>query len=54
LRRWFDRLGLLMKPFSMTNGGYMIIKKKGKVTEVVWIQGKGEAPGGALLLAMAC
>jgi hypothetical protein len=30
----FDHLGLLTKPFSMTKGGYMIIKKKGKVTEV--------------------
>lgn len=30
----FDHLGLLKKPFSMTKGGYMIIKKGGKVTEV--------------------
>jgi hypothetical protein len=30
----FDHLGLLTKPFSMTKGGYVIIKKKGKVTEV--------------------
>jgi hypothetical protein len=30
----FDHLGLLTKPFSMTKGGYMIIKKKGKTTEV--------------------
>jgi hypothetical protein len=30
----FDHLGLLKKPFSMTKGGYMIIKKKGKVSEV--------------------
>ena len=30
----FDHLGLLKKPFSMTKGGYVIIKKKGKVTEV--------------------
>jgi hypothetical protein len=30
----FDHLGLLTKPFSMTKGGYMIIKKKGKATEV--------------------
>src|SRR6185295_15883357 len=29
----FDHLGLLKKPFSMTKGGYVIIKKKGKVTE---------------------
>jgi hypothetical protein len=29
----FDHLGLLTKPFSMTKGGYMIIKTKGKVTE---------------------
>ena len=30
----FDHLGLLKKPFAMTKGGYVIIKKKGKVTEV--------------------
>jgi hypothetical protein len=30
----FDHLGLLKKPFSMTKGGYMIIKKKGKVSQV--------------------
>ena len=30
----YDHLGLLAKPFSMTKGGYVIIKKKGKVTEV--------------------
>jgi len=30
----FDHLGLLKKPFSMTKGGYMIVKKKGKVKEV--------------------
>lgn len=30
----YDHLGLLTKPFSMTKGGYMIVKKKGKVTEV--------------------
>jgi hypothetical protein len=29
----YDHLGLLTKPFSMTNGGYVIVKKKGKVTE---------------------
>jgi hypothetical protein len=29
----YDHLGLLKKPFSMTKGGYMIIKKNGKVTE---------------------
>jgi hypothetical protein len=29
----FDHLGRLTKPFSMTKGGYVIIKKKGKVTE---------------------
>jgi hypothetical protein len=29
----FDHLGLLKKPFSMTKGGYMIVKKKGKVTQ---------------------
>ncbi len=30
----FDHLGLLTKPFSMTKGGYVIVKKKGKVTQV--------------------
>src|ERR1700694_841629 len=30
----YDHLGLLTKPFSMTKGGYVIVKKKGKVTEV--------------------
>jgi hypothetical protein len=30
----FDHLGLLKKPFSMTKRGYVIIKKKGKVSEV--------------------
>lgn len=30
----FDHLGLLTKPFSMTKGGYVIIKKLGKVSEV--------------------
>jgi hypothetical protein len=30
----FDHLGLLKKPFTMTKGGYMIIKKKGKVSDV--------------------
>ena len=29
----FDHLGLLKKPFSMTKGGYVIIKKNGRVTE---------------------
>jgi hypothetical protein len=30
----YDHLGLLKKPFSMIKGGYVIVKKKGKVTEV--------------------
>jgi len=30
----YDHLGLLKKPFSMTKGGYMILKKRGKVKEV--------------------
>jgi hypothetical protein len=30
----FDHLGLLKKPYTMTKGGYMIIKKAGKVKEV--------------------
>jgi hypothetical protein len=29
----FDHLGRLTKPFSMTKGGYVIIKKKGKITQ---------------------
>jgi hypothetical protein len=29
----FDHLGLLKKPFSMTKGGYVIVKHRGKVTE---------------------
>jgi hypothetical protein len=29
----FDHLGLLTKPFSMTKGGYLIIKKNGRVSE---------------------
>lgn len=30
----YDHLGLLKKPFSMSKGGYMIVKTKGKVTEL--------------------
>jgi hypothetical protein len=30
----YDHLGLLKNPFTMTKGGYMIVKKKGKVTQV--------------------
>jgi len=30
----FDHLGLLKKPFSMTKDGYVIVKKKGKVSQV--------------------
>jgi len=30
----YDHLGLLKKPFSMTKGGYVIVKNKGKVKEV--------------------
>jgi hypothetical protein len=29
----FDHLGLLKKPFSMSQGGYVIVKRKGKVTQ---------------------
>ena len=29
----YDHLGLLTKPFSMTKGGYVIVKKKGKVNQ---------------------
>src|ERR1043165_3954414 len=38
----FDHLGLLKKPFSMTKGGYMIIKKKGKVSEVFGSKAKAK------------
>lgn len=38
----FDHLGLLKKPFAMTKGGYVIIKKKGKVTEVFGSKAKEE------------
>ena len=38
----FDHLGLLEKPFSMTKGGYMIIKKKGKVSEVFGSKAKAK------------
>ena len=34
IRSRFDHLGLLEKPYSMTKGGYMIIKQAGKVKEV--------------------
>ena len=30
----YDHLGLLGRPFTMTKGGYVIIKKNGKVKEV--------------------
>ena len=30
----YDHLGLLTKPFSLTEGGYMIVKDKGRVFEV--------------------
>jgi len=30
----YDHLGLLSKPFSMTKGGYMIVKQNGKVTQL--------------------
>ena len=30
----FDHLGLLKAPFTMTKGGYMIVKKAGKVSQV--------------------
>ena len=37
----YDHLGLLKKPFSMTKGGYVIIKKKGKLSELC-LQGEGK------------
>lgn len=30
----YDHLGRLTKPFSMTKGGYMIVKKRGKISQV--------------------
>jgi hypothetical protein len=30
----FDHLGLLKQPFTLTKGGYAILKKKGKVTNI--------------------
>jgi hypothetical protein len=36
----FDHLGLLKAPFTMTRGGYMIVKKKGKVSQVFGSKGK--------------
>jgi hypothetical protein len=30
----FDHLGLLKRPFTLSKGGYAIIKKKGKVTDI--------------------
>jgi hypothetical protein len=30
----YDHLGRVTKPFGLTKGGYVIIKKKGKVTEI--------------------
>jgi hypothetical protein len=36
----FDHLGKLTKPFSMTKGGYMIVKKKGAVRQVFGSEAK--------------
>jgi hypothetical protein len=38
----FDHLGSLKKPFSMTKGGYTIIKKNGKVKEVFGSKAKAK------------
>jgi hypothetical protein len=38
----FDHLGLLKAPFTMTKGGYMIIKKAGKVSQVYGSKAKGK------------
>jgi hypothetical protein len=38
----FDHLGKLTKPFSMTKGGYVITKKKGKVSEQFASKAKAE------------
>jgi hypothetical protein len=38
----FDHLGKLSKPFSMTKGGYMIVKQNGKVKEVFGSKAKAE------------
>ena len=39
----FDHLGLLKKPFTLTKGGYVIVKKNGKVSEEFGSQGEGQA-----------
>jgi hypothetical protein len=39
----FDHLGRLKKPFSMTKGGYVIIKKNGKVTETFASKAKAKS-----------
>jgi len=36
----FDHLGRLTKPFTMTKGGYMILKKKGKVSQTFGFKAK--------------
>lgn len=36
----FDHLGLLTKPFSMTKGGYVIIKRNGRVGQVYGSEAK--------------
>jgi hypothetical protein len=38
----FDHLGLLKAPFTMTKGGYMIIKKNGKVSQTFGSKAKAE------------
>jgi hypothetical protein len=36
----FDHLGLLKQPFTLSKGGYAIIKKKGKVTNILGSKAK--------------
>jgi hypothetical protein len=38
----FDHLGLLKRPFTLTKGGYVIIKKDGKVTQIYGSKAKQE------------
>ena len=38
----YDHLGLLKKPFSMTKGGYVIVKRRGKVKKRYGSTAKGK------------
>jgi hypothetical protein len=41
----YDHLGLLKNPFTMTKGGYLIVKKKGKVSQVFGSKAKAKRFG---------